>query len=85
MASIHPQIDVLTARIFELQALVVALDEGSSPIVVTVGASVLTVDPVEAPVSYEQGANAIRAVIERVTNDLRHGIADTSLAIAATA
>jgi hypothetical protein len=77
--AISPQIDAFVAQIGGLEALVAALD-GVRPILVSIGANQLLVDPAIMPEAYNRGSDVIRGVAQSAIVDLRNAISSTVLA-----
>jgi hypothetical protein len=77
--AINPQIDAFVAQIGGLEALLLALD-GVQPILVTIGANQLLVDPAAMPEAYGRGSDVIRGVAQSAIVDLRNAISATVLA-----
>jgi hypothetical protein len=76
--AINPQIDAFVAQIGGLESLVSALN-GVTPILVTIGANQLLVDPAVSPEAYNRGSDVIRGVAQSAIVDLRNAISTTIL------
>jgi hypothetical protein len=77
--TINPTIDAFVGQISGLEALVGALD-GVQPILVSIGAKQLLVDPATMPEAYGRGSDVIRGVAQSAIVDLRNAISATILA-----
>jgi hypothetical protein len=80
MAAIHPEIDVLTARILALDAFVAAMD-GVNNIVLTAGAQTLTMEP-STPAYYNRTKNMLIELTEMIEAATKNQIVNKTMTIA---